>query len=108
MNGSMFLNIQPDWSKIWTAAEAEAELPEFKFDGPGWYRDGKTDSILVIPTGPVTYPMPDDVDGKKLYVWRGKKQWPLTQTFQFNVYSRRDMATVFNAIVNAPCRGDSW
>lgn len=39
--------ITPDWSKHWTAKEAEEQLTGFTFQGIGWYNEGG-DSMLVI------------------------------------------------------------
>jgi hypothetical protein len=36
----------PDWTVFWTVAQAEEELPGFKFNGIGWYVT-ETEAILV-------------------------------------------------------------
>jgi hypothetical protein len=41
-------NFEPDYAKCYTASEAEHELTNFKFIGPGWYIT-KTDTLLVVP-----------------------------------------------------------
>lgn len=43
------IDIEPDWTGVWTAEKAEAELQGFKFKGPGWYHYRTSDSILVLP-----------------------------------------------------------
>lgn len=42
--------IHPDWRQYWTVKESEYELEDFKFRGPGFYTDGKTESLLVLPS----------------------------------------------------------
>jgi hypothetical protein len=40
--------LESDYSSIWTAAEANEQLKDFRFTGPGWYFT-KTDTVLVWP-----------------------------------------------------------
>jgi hypothetical protein len=93
----LFVSVTPDWEKVWTAAEAEEQLTNFRFTGPGWY-SGKKDTLLVLPADEV------DTDNHWIGVW--KQRWPPKQLFRFCVYSGHDPANSFNAIANAPVRQD--
>lgn len=84
------MRFKPDWSEVWTAAKAEAELTEFKFTGPGFYRHNG-DTILAIPLGrPASQ------------LWH--QAFRDDEEFEFNVYNGRDPADWFNLIANAPTR----
>lgn len=98
----------PDWTEVWTAAQAEKELThlssyegdeekKFVFNGPGWYiaKDlkGGLDVILVIP-------LVDETDALFAHTW------PRDTQFQFNVYNGRDPAQLFGLIATAPTRLD--
>jgi hypothetical protein len=82
-----------DWSRMYTAEQAEEELREFKFEGPGWYLGKNNDVLLVIPCD------------REIKDWWHKK-WEERERFYFMVYNNRNPADAFNAIVNAPTRRD--
>ena len=84
---------EPDWARCWTASEAEHELVNFKFSGPGWYIT-ETDTLLVVPDGDVPKKGP----------W--KQEWRAGQKFWFFVYNGHNPFDSFNAINNAPVRVD--
>lgn len=92
---------QPDWCKRLTATEAEEQLTNFRFLGPGWYVT-QTDTLLVVPDADVKYPYPpgDAKEGP----WHNL--WHRDQKFWFFVYSGRTPFEAFNALVNAPTRRD--
>lgn len=97
-------NFEPDWARCWTASEAEHELANFKFSGPGWYVT-KTDTLLVVPDGDV------DVEYTGSYKnnpergpWKRARR--AGQKFWFFVYDGRNPVDSFNAIANAPARVD--
>ena len=92
----------PDWSHNWTVAEAERELRDFKFIGPGWYVT-KTDVLLVAPLDEVerTGSIKGDLEKDP---WR--QRWPEDARFSFNVYSGRSPFDALNALANAPTRID--
>ena len=84
------MRFKPDWSEVWTAAQAEAQLEEFKFTGPGFYRHNG-DTLLVIP-----------VDRPASQMWH--QAFRPDEQFEFNVYNATDPADWFNLIANAPTR----
>jgi hypothetical protein len=43
----MILEIVPNWRQFWTKVEVEKELPNFAFNGVGWYFDGSGGAMLV-------------------------------------------------------------
>ena len=90
----------PDYSTLYTSQEAEHELKGFKFQGPGWYFT-ETGATLVAPEGEVKWNIEDSHE-------RGpwKNSWRPGQKFWFFVWSVRNPADAFNAIVNAPVRQD--
>jgi hypothetical protein len=94
-------NFEPDYAKCYTASEAEHELTNFKFIGPGWYIT-KTDTLLVVPDGDVEYT--GSIVASKKSPWR--QSWKAGQKFWFFVYNGRNPADSFNAITNAPTRAD--
>lgn len=81
----------PDWTRVWTATEAEEQLNGFEFTGPGWYIGKET--ILVIPVEAYV----------RLTVWR--QRWPASTKFNFYVFSGNPR-DAFNAITTAPVRKD--
>lgn len=87
------VDFSPDWSYRWTAAEAECELKDFKFLGPGWYVT-KTDVLLVASIDEVERADP----------WR--QQWPEDACFIFLHYHSRSLFDALNALANAPTRID--
>ena len=95
-------NFEPDYAKCYTASEAEHELTNFKFSGPGWYIT-KTDTLLVVPDGDVEY-LGSYKDNPKKGPWR--QSWKAGQKFWFFVYNGRNPSDSFNAINNAPVRQD--
>lgn len=82
---------RPAWSQQMTAAEAEKQFANFKFNGPGWYYYNK-ETILVVP-----------LTRTKETLWHQKS--PDEERFMFHVYNR-ECNNEFNAIVNAPTRVD--
>jgi hypothetical protein len=77
----------PDWSNMWTPAEAENRLIDFKFKGVGWYIRKVPNlksmlTILVVPE--VKY----------------------DQYFVFHFYNNRNPMDAFNWAVNAPVQED--
>jgi hypothetical protein len=95
-------DFEPDWTKRWTAREAEEQLHNFKFSGPGWYLS-PSDTLLVVPDSDVEY-AGSYKDRVEKGPWRGK--WPEDQLFWFIVYNGRDPSNSFNALANAPVRQD--
>lgn len=89
--------ISPDWTQTWRASDAERELHDFKFKGPGWYIT-ETYVVLVVPTGGIL----PKVDSQ----WAGPEQWDSDQLFKFYVYNGRNPCEAFNQLVNAPVRVD--
>ncbi len=97
-------NFEPDWARCWTASEAEHELTNFKFLGPGWYLT-KTDTMLVVPDGDVEYTGAEQVQNNpKRGPW--KRAWRAGQKFWFFIYNGRNPVDSFNAIACAPVRVD--
>ena len=103
-------NFEPGYAKCYTASEAEHELTNFKFSGPGWYIT-KTDTMLVVPDGDVEYTgsrrkstISSCKDNPKKGPW--KQVWKAGQKFWFFVYNERNPSDSFNAICNAPVRVD--
>lgn len=91
-NGSLVrIQLTPDWSKLMTGSEAEVELKDFKFLGPGWYVT-KTDTMLVSP----------DEETRKPWV----QTWPADMKFRFHCWNNTDVGDYFNAAINAPTRVD--
>ena len=90
-------SLTPDWTRNWTAKEAEYELHGFKFTGPGWYfskgENGSLDSMLVVPCNSVA----EDVFAS---------EHSEDTIFKFCVYNNRNPATDLQAIANAPVRQD--
>ena len=85
-----FEDFRPDWQEVWTADQANKELIDFTFNGPGWYRH-RADTLLVIPI---------ERDSDK---W-GHHSWSRQEKFLFCVYNGRSPANSFNAIINLPTR----
>lgn len=96
------MQIGPDWTDFWTAAEVEREFSgdvqpfpsaKFKFSGPGFYLS-KTDTVLitVLPSTPV---------GAE---WN--TNWPEDTKFRVDVYNVPFSETIFAAIAVAPTRQD--
>jgi hypothetical protein len=83
-------DIMPDWSKVWTAKQAEDELKGFKFLGPGWYIHAG-DALLASP-----------VDVEKKHLWRDR--WRKNQAFLFMVYNNRDPRQGMIMAGSAPVR----
>lgn len=97
------LSFTPDWTETMTVTEAEYELADFKFKGPGWYivkapnsplRRAMFDSILVLPKE-----CPDDVD-------TFRQVWKDDALFTFHVYNNRNPAAIFSLFGSAPTRQD--
>ena len=96
----MQISFVPDWTMTRTAAKAEQELTNFKFEGPGWYftRPG---ALLVVPiSGDVEWSSSAPVEKTP---WR--QRWPAEAKFNFHYWSY-DPSNSFNAIANAPTRRD--
>jgi len=92
----------PNWSDVYTAAQAERELSNFKFKGPGWYirkipatltAPAEIDIVLVIA-----------IDRPVETAWH--QAFTADERFEFNVYNDRCPFDDFSAIVNAPTRED--
>ncbi len=83
---------RPDWVAYWTAAEAEKQLSNFKFCGPGWYYT-KKDTVLVIP----------HIRSIE-ETWHSK--FSADELFEFCVYNDRNPSDAFNSLANAPTRFD--
>lgn len=79
--------MNPDWTCVWSATQANQELVGLKFERPGWYIT-KTDSILVLPL---------DRPPDQLFV----KQYTLTERFRFHVWSNIEIKGLLEQIVNA-------
>ena len=86
---SSAINFIPNWSQIWTATQAEAELNEFVFNGTGWYFS-EQGTIIVLPL-------------ERDLVSRWHKKHTDTETFLFCVWNER-LDTIFSSIANAPTR----
>jgi hypothetical protein len=85
----MFL-VTPDWSETWTAVQAEVELGNFKFIGPGFYHC-KGDTILAIP-----------LDRPREETWSQK--FEPDERFEFNVWN--GPGPDLNLLASAPTRQD--
>ena len=85
--------IVPDWTKTWTAGEAEAELVAFEFKGPGWYMGGP-DTMLVLP-----------IDRPLEHM--GHQRFTETERFRFHVWNdRKNVPDILCKIVYLPTRMD--
>jgi len=73
--------VLPSWTQVYTIAEAEEQLKDFKFKGPGWYKKGE-DTLLVLPNDP-----------------KGT-------TYLFAVYNYRDARVSFQNIAALPVRNN--
>ena len=90
-------DFEPDYAKVFTASEAEVQLKDFTFLGPGWYHT-RTDSLLVVPDAELA----DDQRPWGL-------EWPKDQRFWFFVYNGRNPYSSFKAVaVCAPVRQNEW
>lgn len=85
-------SFESDWAHTWSAEQSEKELTNFKFKGPGFYRH-KGDVMLVVPCDRII---------ERLWHQEFKPE----ETFRFYVWNQRDPAPLFNAITNAPERGE--
>lgn len=85
------ISFQPDWTAHWTKTQAEKELHDFTFRGPGWYHTTAGDTLLVIPTE-------RDFEPDKA-IWNAPTND--NELFQFCVYNNRNPFASFNTIVNA-------
>lgn len=92
-NKAKWFNLEPDWMNLWTAPQAEQQLKDFKFTGPGWYLT-KTDSMLVIP----------DSSRPILQSWAAKRL--SGEYFKFLVWNKANPCAAFNNVANAPVRLD--
>lgn len=86
----MHIQFESDWRQRWTASEAESALTGFKFDGPGWYRNGKQ-VILAVP-----------MERPSITFW--DREFRTDEYFRFYVYDNHDPITSFIHAVNAPIR----
>jgi hypothetical protein len=81
----------PDWHQLWTIAEAEAQLKDFKFDGPGLYLTD-TDTMVVMPS-----------DDTRQTIWKRRK--PSVETkYHFYVYNCESSQVAW--LVTPPVRQD--
>lgn len=84
------VTLLPVWSYIWTPKQAEKNLPDFIFKGPGIY-EYKNLHLIVL-----------SVYRTKDSTWHQKfKDY---ERFEFNAYHHNAADTLFNLIVNAPMR----
>lgn len=93
-------NIGPDWMHFWTAAEANEQLLDFRFTGPGWYI-GKTEAMLVVP---IDEPL-SRIGNQQWTIWRMVPPPPADRRYLFMFYSESPMNSL-NALANAPVRRD--
>jgi hypothetical protein len=84
------ISFKPDYVEVWTARQAEEELDNFKFDGPGWYYCGE-DVMLVLAC-----------ERPARSFW--EKSFDETERFEFNIYNERNPEDVFALIAEAPRR----
>lgn len=91
MPNPMSLDFTPDWKKLYTAEQANEDLQDFKFEGPGWYLI-KEDTLLVVPVDTSTKSLP----------W--KREWPKDQLFLFMVWNGSNPRDALNSVINAPVR----
>ena len=82
--------ITPDWTFIGTYKNAEKELVDFIWNGPGIYKKNGI-SVLVVPT---------NRSAEK--TWHYKRD--LDELFYFNVYDGRDIGEILNLLNRAPSR----
>lgn len=79
------MQVAPDWSRKYTPAQAEAQLKDFKFKGPGLYMT-KTDTMIVVRVEPIPY---------------GTSPWKHAhrpdELFEFHVYNCPFEETIFGA-----------
>lgn len=86
----------PTWQKTWTAEEAENQLKNFKFSGPGWYLSD-SDSMLVIPS--------DWEDCHTSPMFKGI--WTKGDRFVFYMWNGFNPGYLFGEISYAPTRQDT-
>lgn len=89
-----WINIEPDWSQLWTAPESEHQLADFTFLGPGWYLT-KTDTMLVVPDS--NRPIFENWNSKRLP----------GEYFRFMIWNASNPVQAFNNIANAPVKVDT-
>ncbi len=82
--------LKPSWTARWTVAEAEAELPDFRWDGPGIYYN-KEDSMLVMPTRRPLHTFWHLVSGPD-------------EVFEFLIFNGDNVADFINILSQAPSR----
>lgn len=80
-----------DWSATWTKEEAEKQLNNFQFRGPGIYFSNGG-SILVTA-----------IDRKEKFWGNSINEG---EKFRFDVFDGRDVSLLINRLVNAPVRED--
>lgn len=88
------MNLLPNWMETWTPEQSELELKDFKFQGPGVYRD-KINSLLVLPTNGYKQ------DEK---IW--DVLWKYSDTFEFYFYNDRDITELLYVLAHVPLRSD--
>lgn len=91
---AQWISLVADWDCLWTASQAEKQLPDFKFLGPGWYLTG-TDAMLVIP----------DSSRHILQNWASKRL--PGEYFKFMVWNNSNPCQTFNNLANAPVKVDT-
>jgi hypothetical protein len=95
------MQVTPDWSATYTAAEIEREFTNaeknrtFKFAGPGMYLTD-TDTTLIVAEG---------VEAHEAGRWR-RKGWPEDQKFRVHVYNVSLEKTIFGQTGQVPNRLD--
>ncbi len=82
--------LKASWTARWTVAEAEAQLPNFRWDGPGIYVN-KEDSMLVMPTR------------RPLDTFWNYLQGP-DEVFEFLVFNGDNVTDFINILSQAPTR----
>ena len=84
------LDLQADWTEIWSKEEAERELFNFKWNGPGIYITD-SDSLLVTPLC-------------RTFESTWRKNSRPGELFKFYIYNNRNITEIINQFSNAPVR----
>lgn len=98
-----YIEFIPNWTSVWTASEAEHALPDFKFNGPGWYFSDK-ETTLVVARRPVLTEVKRIEKHQPPSAWADK--WPPGTKFDFHIFLNRNPFDMFKAIFDAPVRQD--
>jgi len=84
----------PAWSQVWTSEQAEKELANFKFKGPGLYLQD-LEFLLVVA-----------VEAEYEKVWRRADLWPKDTKFSFYQYDLPFYNSLFFVISTVVTRQD--